>query len=416
MQEKGAFAYTLPEVTGYTKGQIQVDLVDPGKRLFQSPRSFSDEELQFGDEKMAEMLSAGIVVEISTTNPYACNVTLPMKRAPDGSWTDKRFCIDLRPINSNSVVDNYGLPLPEDLFRKMNGAKYITKIDLRSGFWQLPLHESSKPYFAFWWRGKLYTFTRLPFGFVNATALFQRVMEHELQECGVQAVTSVFVDDVVLYTDTWEQHVHALRTMLQHFQHVGLKAHPAKTIVAADCIPYLGHLISGTQLRPEPAKIEAIASLQPPTSVNRLQAHLGLFNYYRCYVKDFSRLAQPLYTLLRKGAAFVWGESQDAAYNALKQQLCRTGNALRLPVAGRAFHLYVDWSKQGIAAVLNQRDVDGNEYMVACASRSLNAAEQNYPAWKGEMLAAVWGIKHFRPYLHAREFSCTQITVPCCGC
>ncbi len=218
------------------------------------------------------------------------------------------------------------------------------------------------------------------------------------------SVSSVFVDDVALYADTWEEHLQHMRTLLQHFQQVGLRAHPAKTIVAADCLPYLGHLLSGKELKPEPAKIEAITALQPPTSVNRLQAHLGLFNYYRCYVPEFSRIAQPLYALLKKDATFHWGEEQQQAYVTLKQHLSKPCTAMKHPVGDRAFHLYVDWSQSGIAAVLNQKGDDGSEFMVACASRSLNEAERNYPAWKGEMLAAVWGVKHFRSYLHSREF------------
>ena len=119
---------------------------------------------------------------------------------------------------------------------------------------------------------------------------------------------------------------------------------------------------------------------------------------------EFSRVAQPLYQLLQKGAEYVWSSECQQAYDELKQSLCKPGLALRQPVDGLPFHLYVDWSTTGIAAVLNQREDDGNEYMVACASRSLNPAERNYPAWKGEALAAVWGVKLFRPYLLAVEF------------
>uniref|UniRef100_A0A383WJN0 Reverse transcriptase/retrotransposon-derived protein RNase H-like domain-containing protein n=1 Tax=Tetradesmus obliquus TaxID=3088 RepID=A0A383WJN0_TETOB len=138
-----------------------------------------------------------------------------------------------------------------------------------------------------------------------------------------------------------------------------------------------------------------MCALQPPTSVKRLQAHLGLFNYYRCYIPSFSRIAQPLYSLLRKGAAFIWGEEQQAAYDQLKAQLSKPGTALRQPDASLPFRLYTDWSSTGIAAVLNQVQPDGSETMVACSSRSLSPAEKNYAAWKGEMLAAVYGIRAF---------------------
>ncbi len=403
-EEKGAFAYTLDEIPGYEGEPLTFQLIEPDKRMWSPQRHYTEEELAFGDAKVQEMLQAKIVEEIPTTNPHASAVTLPMKRAPDGSWSDKRWCVDLRKVNSNTVVDRHGVPLPEDLFRRMRGAKYFSKIDLRSGFWQMRLSPEAKQQMAFWWRGKLYTFNRLPFGHVNATAVFQRAMETELQKAGLSHCSCVFVDDVCIFSDNFADHLQQLRQLLQHFQKCGLRAHPAKSIVAADCIPYLGHLLSASDLRPEPAKIAAMQALKPPTTVKQLQAHLGLFNYYRCYVPNFSLLAQPLYALLKKDVAFLWGPEQQESYDSIKSALATPGLALQQPRLDRPFHLYVDWSNHGIAAVLNQQDDDGNDYLVACASRSLNSAEKNLLAWKGEMLAAVWGVKLFRPYLHSREF------------
>lgn len=293
-RNREAFAYSLNEVPGYAGAPIDFTLIDPDKRMLASQRQYTEEELKFGDEKVQEMLDAGIVVEISTTNPVASCITLPMKRAPDGSWTDKRFCIDLRAVNSNTVVDKFGLPLPEVLFRQMAGAKFLTKIDLRSGFWQLRLSESAQQLVAFWWRGRMYTYTRLPFGHVNATALFQRVMETELAAAGIQR-GSAFVDDVSVWDNDFEEHIDQVDRLLKRFIAVRLRAHPSKTVVAAEKLGYLGHLVSASVCQPEEAKVAAIQALQAPNTVKRLQAHLGLFNYYRCYVPDFAQIAQPLY-------------------------------------------------------------------------------------------------------------------------
>eukprot|EP00775_Hariotina_reticulata_P006347 gene6347-biopygen8143 len=376
---KSAFAYSLDDLPGYTGDPITFQLVDPTKRMFSPPRQYTEEELQFGDEKVTEMLNASVVKEIPTTNSHASCITLPMKRAPDGSWTDKRFCIDLRAVNANTVVDRFGMPPPEQLFRKLSGAKFLAKIDLRSGFWQLRLSEESQ----------------------QSQVAF--CASSRLQAAGITN-GAVFVDDVVLWADTFEEHLEQLDRLFKRFIQVGLRAHPAKTVVAAQTIGYLGHLVSATECMPEEAKVAAIQALQPPTSVKRLQAHLGLCNYYRCYIPEFARMAQPLYQLLKKDTPFRWTPECQDAYDQLKTALCKPGNALRQPVPDRPFHLYVDWSSSGIAAVLHQRAADGTEALVACASRSLNQCERNYPAWKGEMLAAVWGVKMFRPYLHSREF------------
>ncbi len=403
-QERAAFAYSMSDLPGYTGalGPAHFELKED-KTMWQPPRQYTEEEYAVGDAKVEEMLIADIIYEVPTTVRHASAVTLPMKRAPDGSWSDKRFAIDLRHINSNSVVDRYGTPLPEELFRRMRGARFFSKFDMRSGFFQVMLDLPSQLQTVFHWRGRCYAFKRLPFGHVNATAVFQRRMEQELQAAGLQHTACVFVDDICIYSDSMADHVAAIRQLLQHMQQVGLRAHPAKTIVAADCLPYLGHLVTATELRPDPAKVAAMVSLQPPDSVKRLQAHIGLFNYYRCYIPYFSEAAQPLYQLLKKDAPFLWGDEQQRAYDKLKEALTVPGLALRQPRRDRPYRLYTDWSSNGIAAVLNQLDENGNEYLVACVSRSLNDAEKQYPAWKGELLAAIHGIRSLRPYL----LSCT---------
>lgn len=409
-EEKGAFAYSMSDLPGYSGalGPAHFDLKEDIS-MWQSPRQYTDEEYEVGDTKVKEMLEGDIIYEVPTTVRHASAVTLPMKRAPDGSWSDKRFAIDMRHVNHNTVVDRYGMPLPEELFKRMRGATFMTKLDMRSGFFQVMLDLPSQLHTVFHWRGKCYAYKRLPFGHVNATAIFQRRMDQEIQAAGLQHCACVFVDDVCIYTDNMEDHIAAIRQLLQHFQRVGLRAHPAKTIVAADCMPYLGHLVTATELKPDPAKVAAMVSLQPPDSVKRLQAHLGLFNYYRCYIPYFSEAAQPLYALLKKGAQFIWGAQQQRAYDRLKAALTVPGLALQQPRPDRPYRLYTDWSTHGLAAVLHQVDDQGKEYLVACVSRSLNDAEKHYPAWKGELLAAVYGIRAFRPYLLARTAEQVQL-------
>eukprot|EP00775_Hariotina_reticulata_P002674 gene2674-biopygen4244 len=356
-RNKGAFAYSLDELPAYVGplGPASFQLKED-KAMWSAPRRYTAEELAIGDAKVEEMLSAGIIQEVPTTDRHASAITLPMKRAADGSWTDKRFCIDLRQVNANTLVDRYGMPLPEELFQRIQGSCFLTKLDMRSGFFAIALEEDSQKHTA-----------------------FCRSMKEHLQQ---------------------------LEQLLQHFQKVNLRAHPGKTIAGADCLPYLGHLLdaSAGAIRPDPAKVSAMAALQPPDNLKRLQAHIGLFSYYRCYIPFFSVIARPLYQLTKQGTAFVWGPEQQQAYDQLKAALMQPGVALRQPAADRPFTLYTDWSTRGIAAVLNQQDEQGREYMVACTSRSLNQAEQNYAAWKGEMLAVIHGLKAFRPYLLSRDF------------
>jgi hypothetical protein len=163
IEEKGAFAYSLDDLVGYCGDLGPAELhMKNEKPVWSSDRNFSPLEKQIGREKVSEMLQAGIAEEADTLNAhYASAVTMPAKRAPDGSWSDRRFCVDLRGINLNSVVDKYKMPLPDDLFKRMQGATWRSKIDYRSGFFNIPLSEESKQQCVFWWEGKLYRFTRL---------------------------------------------------------------------------------------------------------------------------------------------------------------------------------------------------------------------------------------------------------------
>jgi hypothetical protein len=163
-------------------------------------------------------------------------------------------------------------------------------------------------------------------------------------------------------------------------------------------------MVSADGLGPQQAKIDAISSIAVPGDVSTLRSFLGLANYYRKFVRNFSTLAKPLNSLLQKNVSYVWGQEQQASFDALKAALVSTP-ILRPPNFSLPFVLQTDWGKPGIGAVLSQRDEEGHEYVVAYASRSNNQAESNYSSYEGECLAAVWAVQHFRHYLYGRKFT-----------
>jgi hypothetical protein len=409
LQEQQAFAYTLSDLPGYSGDLKSVEVkLCTDKPIWSPPRNYSPAEKEFGDKYADDLLQAGILEEIPTDSRYASAVTLPAKKGPDGRFTDKRFAVDLRRINEQTIADRYRLPLPEELFRKMRGSRFMTKVDCRAGFFNIALQDNR--ILTCWWGSKLYRFTRLPFGWVNSTAVFQRIMDYELQAAGLTHCAVVFVDDVCVHSETMEQHIDDVRRLLQLFKRVGLRAHPGKTIVATDAIPYLGHVVTADSIQPEQARVSAMQRLPAPTNADMVRSVLGVLGFYRSYVPNYSLIASPLTKLLGKSVPFEWGETQAAAYQQLKDALTTEGLALRHPSPDCTFHLYTDWSQSGIVAVLNQRDEHGGEYMVACTSRSLNPHEKRYEAWKGEMLAAVWGVKTMRltPFPAWHPFSPTH--------
>lgn len=302
VEEKGAFAFSLGELPGHSGelGDVVIQMKDD-RPIWSPPRRFSPLEMQIGREKVGEMLGAGIISEIPTLAArHASAITMPAKKAPDGTWSDKRFCVDLRRHNNNVVVDKYHMPLPDDLFRRVQGARWISKLDCRSGFFNLVLSPSSRALTAFWWEGKLYAFNRLPFGHVNATAYFQRVMDHEIRAAGLSNNCLVFVDDCLVISNTFEEHLQHLRALLRRFQAVGLRCHPAKSILAGDAMPYLGHIVSAEGMRPEQAKVAAIQRLPAPKNADQVRSYLGVIGFNRCYVPGYSEIAKPLNAVLRK--------------------------------------------------------------------------------------------------------------------
>lgn len=400
-ENKSAFAYSAKDMQGYKGKEIDFELYDPNKRMWEPPRQHHGEELTVGDEKVGELLEAGFIQEAPTNNPHAYNLTFPLKRAPDGSWSDRRCASDLRNQNRNTKPDCYRAPLPEDVFRRVAaaGTTVMSKLDCRQGFLNLRLSTAASRMCTFHWRNRLYSYKRMPYGHVNATAEFQKVMDDEISKAGLSHTVAVFVDDILLFSPDMDTHLRDLEKLLKHLSSVLLALHPAKSILAAACIPYLGHLLDATRLMPEPAKVQGMVDLPVPTSLKQLQAQLGLFNFYRCYIPNFSSIAKPLYQLTRKDVPYEWTDACQQAYDQIKQAFLVPGLALALPDPKQTLHLYTDWSQHGIAAILNQRDSEGKESMIACVSRSLNSAESNYPAYKGECLAAVYGARCFRPYL-----------------
>ena len=406
IDNKDAFAYSVKDLPGYTGalGPFVIELEKPGVELITQPRRYSALEGEIREGKCKELEGGGIIGPILLTR-YVSAPTMPAKKDASGAWTERRFCLDFRRINEHTKPDLYGLPLPEDLFNSLGGSTVFSKLDLRAGFHQVPIHPDSQDKTTFWWGRKTYAFKRLPMGLRNATAHFCRMMDIEITRAGLGHCCTAFVDDVLVHSADPSTHIEDVRAVLRMLKAVGLRAHPEKSTFAADTVEYLGFNVNQYGVTPHEAKVAAIRELPVPSNVSELRAVLGLCNYYRVFVPDFSAIANPLNALLKKDAAWEWTAERAAAYEKLKEELCAEGRALRRAEPGLPYTLYCDWSAFGLGAVLTQQHADGNEYMVACISRSNNKHEANYSSYEGEMLCAVWAVKTFRHYLHGTPFT-----------
>ncbi|CAB0006704.1 unnamed protein product [Nesidiocoris tenuis] len=242
----------------------------------------------------------------------------------------------------------------------------------------------------------------MPFGLSNAPATFQRMAASLVKSLGSRRALA-FLDDLVLFHESWEQQLDELCDLLQLFRQADLKLQLQKCHFLQKQVHYLGHIVSAEGIQPDDRKLEAVRNYPVPTSVKHVRAFVGLCSYYRRFVKSFASIAHPLTHLTKKDVHFQWGPEQQLAFETLKERLT-SPPILAYPDFTSSFILATDASGCGVGAVLSQLH-DGKEHPVAYASRALNKAEMNYSATELELLAIVYAVNYFHQYLWGSHFT-----------
>ena len=402
-----------PTDIGRTKlVEHRIDLTDD--RPFKEPhRHIPPALIEEVREHLQEMLNTEVIKESSS--PYSSNVVIVRKK--DGTI---RFCVDFRRLNNKTIKDAYAIPRVEDTLHLLSGAKYFSKIDLRSRYWQVEICEADKHKTAFQ-VGTLgfYEFNRMPFGLCNAPASFQRLMERCMGDMNLRDCL-IYLDDVIIFSATFKEHLDRLEAVFTRLQENNLKLKASKCKFFKSQVTYLGHVVSDAGIQTDSEKLEALKSWPVPKNVKEVRSYLGFTGYYRRFVKNYARIARPLNDLLvghctnnkSKGkkpktkvsrAVFEWTDSHQKAFESLKEKLASP------PVLAYAdyqlpFKLHTDASNTGLGAVLYQNQ-GGLDRVIAYASRSLKTAEKNYPAHKLEFLALKWAVtEKFHDYLYGMKF------------
>ncbi|GJU19527.1 reverse transcriptase [Tanacetum coccineum] len=296
--------------------------------------------------------------------------------------------------SANAPVRNkYPLPRIDDLFDQLQGAKFFSKIDLRSGYHQLRVKEQDVSKTAFRTRYGHYEFLVMPFGLTNAPAVFMDLMNRVFHEY-LDKFVIVFIDDILVYSKTREEHEDHLRIVLEILRQKKLYAKFSKCDFWLGQVAFLGHIVSADGISMDPAKVEAITKWPRPTTVTEVRSFLGLAGYYRRFVEGFSLLALPLTKLMRKGEKFVWNEEREKSFEELKRRLV-SSPILTLPSGTGGYQIYSDASKKGLGCVLMQHGK-----VIAYASRQLKPYEENYPTHDLELAAVVFALKIWRHYLY----------------
>ena len=348
-------------------------------------------------KEIEELKEQGIIVP--SESEWAAPIVLVGKK--DGSL---RLCVDYRRLNSLSKADAYPMPRIEELIDGLGKAKYLSTLDLAKGYWQVPVAVEDQPKTAFTTPFGLFEFKRMPFGLKGAPATFQRMMDMLLT--GLGEYSSAYIDDIIVFSGTWEEHLQHITVILQRLKKAGLTAKPGKCQFGMAECSYLGYRVGNGHVKVERSKVEAVSAFPVPKTKKDVRSFLGLTGYYRKFMPQYATIATPLTDLTRKTGpnCVKWTPECHEAFKKLKELLC-SAPVLCAPDFTKEFILQTDASERGVGAVLSQEDEERVDHPVAYFSRKLLPREERYSTIEKECLAIKLAVQAFRVYLLGKPFT-----------
>ena len=341
-------------------------------------------------ENLQDMLDGGAIRP--SKSPW-CNAIV-LVRKKDGTL---QFCIDFRKLNARTKKDLFPLPHMQETMESMVGARFFSSMDLKSGFWQVRMSEKSRQYTAFT-VGSLgmYEFLWMPYRLCNVPAMFQRLMQNCLGELNLPYAL-VYLDEVIVYSKTEEDHLRRLQAVFERFYEHGLKLKPLKCCFLHKQITFLGHEVSAEGMKPGNLNLKGIAEMAPPANYTEVRRFLGMTGFFRRFIKNYARITKPLNNILEWEASKLKSEAviltPDAldAFEKLKM-CCMMAPVLAFADFEKEFQLETYTSSEGLGIILSQKQPDGKWHPVTFGIHELKGGEAKYHSSKLEFLALKWAI------------------------
>ncbi|GJY30885.1 putative reverse transcriptase domain-containing protein [Tanacetum coccineum] len=326
--------------------EFRIDLIPGASPVVKSPYRLAPSEMLELSNQLKELQEKGFIRP--SHSPWGAPVLFVKKK--DGAM---RMCIDYRELNKLTIKNRYPLPRIDDLFDQLQGACCFSKIDLRSGYHQLRVREEDIPKTAFRTRYGHFEFTVMPFGLTNAPAIFMDLMNRVCKPY-LDKFVIVFIDDILIYSKSEEEHEVHLKTILDLLKKEKLYAKFSKCEFWLKEVQFLGHVVNCDGIHVDPSKVESVKNWKIPESSTEIRSFLGLAGYYQRFIKNFYKIAKPLTLLTQKNKTYAWGDKQDEVFRILKEKLCNAP-VLALPDGPDDFVVYCNASKQGFGCVLMRR-------------------------------------------------------------
>jgi hypothetical protein len=370
--------------------EFSIELILGAVLTSKVPYRMSTPELVELKMQLKEMLEKGYIR--LSVSPWGAP-TLFVKKKDGTLW----LCIDYMKLNKMTIKNKYPLPRIDDLFYQLRGATMFSKIDLRSGYHQVRIKDEDIHKTSFRTRYGHYEFVVVPFGLTNAPTTFMCLMNNVLNKY-LDKFVPVFIDDILIYSKTKEEHEEHLRLVLQVLREHQLYAKYNKCDFFQRQIQYLGHVILEDGVAVDPKNIKAIMDWPTPRNVSEVRSFMGLVGYYRRFIKGFSKIGHPITSLQRKGVKFVWSTECETNFQQLKH-LLTNAPVLKIADPEKDFLVCTDACKEGLGGVLMQEG-----HVVCYESRKLNEHEQHYVTHDLELASIVHALKMWRHYLLGRRF------------
>lgn len=379
----------VPSCTNVLSHDIDVGDAAPVK---QHPYRVNPEKREILKREVDYMLQHGIAEPSASSWSSPCLLVDKSDKTP-------RFCTDFRKVNSVTKPDCFPLPRLEDCIDRVGSASFVTKLDLLKGYWQVPLTDRAREISAFVTPDDFCQYTVMAFGMRNAPATFQRLVNKVLRDV---ADCEAYLDDVVIYSSDWSQHLTQLEEVFSRLAAANLTLNLAKCEFGQATVTYLGKVVGCGKVCPISAKVDAILNFGVPSSRSELKRFLGMAGYYRSFCRNFASVAAPLTNLLSPKVPFVWSDVCQLAFENLKALLA-SAPVLAAPDFDRPFKLAVDASDVGVGAVLLQADSSDVEHPLAYFSKKFNMHQKHYSTIEKEALALILALIHFNVYVSSSQ-------------